>query len=187
MGIQVKCSGPGLIFTALLCLILPVDWMAAALTAGAFHEFCHIVAVRLTGGRIFDLKISPAGAVMEVDSTEPWQELICALAGPAGSFSLLLLAEHFSKIALCGMIQGLYNLLPIYPLDGGRILYSGMQLFCPFEIAKKICLYVQWVTVVLIVWCGLWASLKLECGLMPIFVSIFLLVRTMEGKIPCKQ
>lgn len=58
----------------------------------------------------------------------PGRELLCVLAGPAVSFSLLALARFFPRIAICGLVQGIYNLLPIYPLDGGKALRCMVSL-----------------------------------------------------------
>ena len=47
-------------------------------------------------------------------------ELVCVLAGPAASLLLLLLVRPFPRLALCGFVQGVYNLLPLGRLDGAR-------------------------------------------------------------------
>lgn len=187
MGILVKVSGADCIFLALLCLILPFDWMIAAVTAGAFHELCHILAVRLTGGTIYDLKIGANGAVMDVSCRSVARELICALAGPVGSLSLLFFAEYIPKIALCGMVQGIYNLLPVYPLDGGRAISCAAGMLLSPETSEKICSIIKWVTILLVTSAGIWGTFGADLGLMPVFLSIFLLSRAMTGKFPCKQ
>lgn len=109
-------------FWAFLLLILPLKWLAAAFLAAFFHELCHGAAACLLGGRVLGLEIGPFGAKMEIFGLGRRKEALCALAGPAGSFLLLLFAPLFPLLAVCGLIQGLYNLLPIYPLDGGRVV-----------------------------------------------------------------
>ena len=115
-------DGSALLLLALLLLSAPLPWVGAALAAAAFHEACHWAVLKLTGVRIQGMTVSAAGAVLETGPMEPRQELWSALAGPAGSLLLLTLLRRFPRIALCGGIQGLFNLLPVYPLDGGRAL-----------------------------------------------------------------
>ena len=115
-------DGSAFLLLALLLLTAPLPWVGAALAAAAFHEACHWAALRLTGGRLRGMTVSAAGAVLKTGPMEPRQELWSALAGPAGSLLLLTLLRRFPRIALCGGIQGLFNLLPVYPLDGGRAL-----------------------------------------------------------------
>lgn len=107
---------------ALLLLVLPLPWLMASIFAAAFHELCHLGAVYALGGRVLRLTIGPTGAVMEGALEGRWREILAAAAGPVGSLLLLTLAPMAPRIAVCGLIQGLFNLLPLYPLDGGRIL-----------------------------------------------------------------
>ena len=109
-------------FAALLLLTVPIRWIAAGVFAAVIHELGHFLAVRLLGGEVISTTVSFRGARMEALPMSQGREILCILAGPAVSFSLLLLARIAPRIALCGLIQGVYNLLPIYPLDGGRVL-----------------------------------------------------------------
>lgn len=107
---------------ALALLVLPLPWLLAAAAAAAFHELCHLEAVLALGGQVSRLYIGPGGAVMEGRLEGRWRETLAAAAGPVGSLLLLILVRVAPRLALCGLVQGLFNLMPLYPLDGGRIL-----------------------------------------------------------------
>ena len=55
------------------------------------------------------------------------QEFLSAMAGPAAGFLLVLLFPWFPRIAFSALVQSLFNLLPIYPFDGGRVIRSIMR------------------------------------------------------------
>ena len=106
----------------LLLFVVPLNWLSAAFFAAAFHEVCHIGMILLCGGRIHGFHIGIRGAKLDVSALDTFRELICAAAGPAGSFLLLVTAAFFPRLAVCGFIQGCFNCLPFVPFDGGRIL-----------------------------------------------------------------
>ena len=110
------------VLAAMCVLMLPLRWLVAAFLAAAFHELCHILAVILCGGRVQSLKIGGRGAVISAGRMSTAKNIYCILSGPMGSLLLLLFAPWIPRIAICGLFQGLFNLLPIYPLDGGRAL-----------------------------------------------------------------
>ena len=104
-----------------MILLLPLRWLCAVAIAAMLHELGHYCAVRLLGGNIRTLRFGAFGAVMETDTLTPHSELICLLAGPIAGLVPALFFRKFPIIALCGIIQSAYNLLPIFPLDGGKI------------------------------------------------------------------
>lgn len=173
---------PALLLLALLLLTVPLNWLLAALAAGAFHELCHFIALRLLGGRPEGFALGPAGAVLRVTGLTPGREVLCALAGPLGGLLLLPLYRVVPRLALCAAVQSCFNLLPIHPLDGGRALYGCLSRFLPEQTA------VIWLRRGEIFTCCLLLGLCLgfRLGAFPVFVVFLVIARAFRRKIPCK-
>ena len=110
------------ILWAIWILLFPAQWLFGAAAAACVHETGHILAVLLLGGNVQRIDIGPFGAKIHAVGIEGVREALCALAGPAGSFLCLLLIRKLPVLGLCALVQGCFNLLPVYPLDGGRVL-----------------------------------------------------------------
>jgi len=169
-------------FWALLLLILPLNWLLAAMLAATVHECCHLLFLLLLGGEPGLLHISTTGAKLDVGELSYFQELICAAAGPAGSLSLLFLAQVYPQLSVCGLIQGLFNLIPVYPLDGGRILRCVISLLAPTEWSGKLCSFIQYLFLGLMT--ALFFILPFKNLLLPVLLLVW--IQFLRGKIPCK-
>ena len=113
---------------------------------------------------------------------KPSYELVCALAGPAGGLLLLLLLRWMPVIALTGAVQSMYNLLPIYPTDGGRALRCGVQLLWPDKTAHKISYIIETVALSFIIAFCVYGSVCLRLGIIPILFGASLLLRSAKSK-----
>ena len=174
-------DGFAILLGALLVLTLPIPWLISAILAALFHECCHALAVKLLGGKILNFTLGLRGIRLDCTPLPPGKALIASLAGPLGSFSLLLFARYIPTIALCAGVQGLFNLLPIYPLDGGRILMDACSLILPEDRASKVCHWTGTICSIIILVLALIASIRTKLGIFPILAAWML------RKIPCKD
>ena len=110
------------IMAAAAVLILPLRILAAAVFAAWLHEGAHLTVLHFFKIPVDSIQLGAGGARIMTGPMQPVQELLCAAAGPLASLSLLMFLRCFPVLALFGLIQGLFNLLPVFPLDGGRIL-----------------------------------------------------------------
>ncbi len=184
---NLEISGTSWILGAMLLLVVPLNWLLAAITAAVFHELSHSAAILLLGGKIHGLKILPDGIRMETSPMTVWQEILCSLAGPAGSLLLMLLAKHTPRIALCALVQGCYNLLPVFPLDGGRALRCLLEWLLSPKMAKMVERVL--VCTVLAAVCSviLWLDRSLSMGGILILIGAFGIAKGIFRKIPCKE
>lgn len=174
------------LFCALLLLTLPFGWLLAALGAAVFHELCHIVMLHILGGRVLCLHIGIGGAVIEAELKDKRSELLCALAGPVGSILLFCTYDFLPKLAICAGVQGFFNLLPIFPLDGGRILRCALELLCPGK-AEQIQNLTEASLLLGMAILAAVGTFAFSLGFMPLILSLTLILKAILRKRPCKQ
>ena len=111
------------------------------------HELRHLSALFLAGARVEEIRLTAFGAEIRADTRYlPYgREILCTLAGPAVN---LVLAVVLSRVAgdylLAGanVLLGVFNLLPLPALDGGRILYLLISWALDPMLADRVCRWV---------------------------------------------
>lgn len=125
---EIKISPFVYLLGAVGILLLPLNILTCAVAAAAVHEIAHCLALSACRVPVCEIRVGAVGARIQVGPMTPGQEMICAAAGPAGSLALVLLSKWMPILALFGFVQGTYNLIPVYPFDGGRIIGALLRL-----------------------------------------------------------
>ena len=107
---------------ALMLLLFPLRFLVGVLLAAFIHELGHLLALKIAGGRVLSIRLRSFGARIEAAPMSPGRAALCALAGPAAGALTIFAWKSFPELALAGLVQTVFNLLPVYPLDGGRAL-----------------------------------------------------------------
>lgn len=172
---------------ALLLLTVPLPWIAAAVCAALIHEAGHAAAVILCGGGVTDLSISGAGMKMYASSMGTYRRFLCILAGPTASLLLVLFRRWFPRLAVCALIQGCYNLLPILPLDGGNAVYAILQNQIGTTAAECIMDYMKRILLLLCLLTAIVCSCFFHSGAFLLCVGFLFIRIGFRRKIPCKE
>jgi len=154
-------------FFLLLFLVMSggLKWLALIIAVFffvTFHELCHSLVAKRFGIHVREITLLPIGGVASMAKMpeKPMQELAISLAGPLSNVAIIAIF-YFPLKALMGpeilfnpstrtwpatfaymywinlMLAG-FNLLPAFPMDGGRVLRSVLALKLGYQKATKI-------------------------------------------------
>jgi Zn-dependent protease/CBS domain-containing protein len=138
-----------------------VAFIMAVFVCVVLHEYGHALTARRYGIRTRDIILLPIGGVARLEKlpTQPLQELAVALAGPAvnviiagflyfwlritASFEPLqmmtITAGPFAeRIMAVNLIMAVFNMIPAFPMDGGRVLRAILATRKEYSRATQI-------------------------------------------------
>jgi Zn-dependent protease len=158
------------------------------------HEFGHALAAEWYGIPTRDITLLPIGGVARLERMpeKPVQELVVALAGPAVNVIIAVLlvfpialgvlsstaapvvslgTSFFVQLLMVNIILVCFNMLPAFPMDGGRVLRSLLAIRLGHLRATQIAARLgRWMALSL----GIWAILSGNIMLLLLAVFVFI-------------
>lgn len=155
-------------FFLLLLLVLSGGIKWVSLVIGVFffvtmHELCHSLVAKRFGVKVKEITLLPIGGVASMSKIpdKPIQELYISLAGPLSNIVVIILFYYPLKYLLgpdvlfhplstatwpltlaylywINLILAGFNLLPAFPMDGGRVLRAILANWLGYQKATKI-------------------------------------------------
>jgi stage IV sporulation protein FB len=158
------------LFIALFYFTKQIETYSMIMLFAILHEFGHLLAGLLLGMKPEKMEIRPYGISISFKLTPKdynkkikygnqleLKKIIVALAGPITNVIIMMIVLQMNTnifsilmILYSNLLLILFNLLPIYPLDGGRIIKGILHICLGKRKAEKYTNYISFVTLILV-------------------------------------
>ena len=141
------------LFLVLFFITNQIEIYALVMIFALIHELAHLLCGVLLGFKPDTLKIMPLGFSIEFETNVQdynkkimksnilaVKKILIALAGPLSNLIIVILGLIFNidiNIIYANFLILIFNLLPIYPLDGGRIIFNALKILFGNRKANK--------------------------------------------------
>lgn len=183
------------LFILLFCFTKQIEIYATIMFFAIVHEFGHLLAGLLMGMKPEKMEIMPYGVsvsfkLMPKDYNRKircgnqleLKKILVALAGPFTNFMIIIITLQMNinlfsalEMVYANLLLMLFNLLPIYPLDGGRVIKGMLHIFFGKIRAEKYTNYLSFVMLIIVTFAASIAIYQIQN------IAIFLLVLVLWG------
>ncbi|WP_235863166.1 site-2 protease family protein [Ureibacillus sinduriensis] len=159
-----------------------ISYYALILSSLIIHEIGHILAAFLCKVKVEKCVIMPYGGEIQLkggNSIAPKKQLIIALGGPVATLCCIAATQFLDPLLADPMLKIQFillaiNMIPIWPLDGGRIIMSLIHIFYP---RVRIVEFYLSISLILITATVFITFILLPKSLFLLVLSIFLLIQ----------
>ena len=162
-------------------------YLLLTLAFALMHEFAHLLVLKYYNKTVKEIYFKPFGISIIKDEKNLTlnQEIFVAFAGPFFNLfcflALIFLNFYYSNVIIIYMILlnfflFVLNLFPVYPLDGGRIIYCLLYKFFCYETTNKIIRFINFSFLMFLGGFGIYMLYLTSFNLSLVFIFIFLFI-----------
>jgi Zn-dependent protease len=144
-------------------------WIPILFLSVLIHELAHAAMIGIFGFGPSEILLTGMGGVtMNRRRAKPWQDMLISLSGPFASFALFgisiwaysnlavvqtdrMLVELVPRMANANIFWGIFNLIPVPPLDGGHATREFFRTFLSERTAFVIAIWIAMIVGTLVV------------------------------------
>jgi len=157
-----------------------------ALLGCVIHEAGHVIAATVVGGRVERMSLSVIGAELGFEYPRVLsygEESLIALAGPAANLlaGMLAICLNWYLTAIFSLGIGGFNLLPMLPLDGGRVFLNLMNSCLPQPWPERVILWITGVLAGILLGVGVIIATE-SANVTLVLTSGWLLLKTLKNQ-----
>ena len=200
-GVRTYINFYFLVAVSLLLMIDRSGVVALCIASSILHEIGHLAALTIIKATPKEISFGPSGIKLfesrqgDISYTK---DIFVAISGPIVNFaafavlyilsikyknSLQPISAMIPLAALVNLVIGIFNLLPIAPLDGGRVVYSLLCSLASQETATRVIKVLSITMLLPVATFGFYLLIKSGYNVTLLFTSIYLAYLLMESEL----
>lgn len=147
-------------------------WVPVLFLSILLHELAHAGMIGLFGYGASQVMLAGLGGVtLNKRIAKPWHDMVISAAGPAASFVIAygawvllqvvhdpMLVAFLPLLATANVAWGVFNLIPVSPLDGGGIVRNFFRIFLRERTAFIVAIWISFIVGLLVIAVGIWVK-----------------------------
>lgn len=147
-------------------------WIPVLFLSVLLHELAHAGMIGVFGYGASQVMLAGLGGVtLNKRIAKPWHDMIISAAGPAASFGIAfgaaalpnrihdpMLVAFLPLLAQANLVWGIFNLIPVSPLDGGGIVRNFLRIFLRERTAFIVAIWISFLVGLLVIALGIWVK-----------------------------
>jgi Zn-dependent protease len=145
-------------------------WIPVLFLSVLLHELSHAGMIAAFGYGSSQVMLAGLGGVtLNKRAAKPWHDMVISAAGPAASFLIFfvavalrnrvhdpMLTAFLPLLATANVAWGIFNLIPISPLDGGGIVRNFFRIFLRERTAFIVAIWVGFIVGIAVIALGVY-------------------------------
>lgn len=178
-------------FFALIILLIcfnKTEHLYISIISALLHEFGHLFALKFFGAKILEFKISLFGGKIETENftrTNYFQDIFIYFSGPFINLFISIFCYFLNfylnsakllDITIVNAILGVFNLLPFYNFDGGKIVGTLLKIKFKEKQAETILTIISFVVLIPFIYFSITIFLQNKNNFYFLIVSLLMLL-----------